>query len=64
VDGDGLDSHFLASPDDAAGNLAAIGDQDFFELARVKGHKKLAAKKHKQHKTYACASCAVLSLNF
>jgi hypothetical protein len=49
VNGDGLDSHFLAGPDDATGDLATIGDQDLLELARIKSHKKSAAKKHKKH---------------
>ena len=31
VDGYGLDTQFLTSPDDAKCDLAAIGDQDFFE---------------------------------
>jgi hypothetical protein len=44
MDGDRLDAHLLARPDDAAGDLAAIGDQDFFELARVESH---STKKHK-----------------
>src|SRR5689334_7002666 len=44
MNGDRLDSHFLAGPDDAAGNLAAIGDQDLFELARIESHKKSPQK--------------------
>ena len=39
VNGDRLDAHLFAGPDDATGNLAAIGDQDLLELARIKGHK-------------------------
>ena len=31
VDGYGLDTQFLTSPDDAKCDLASIGDQDFFE---------------------------------
>ena len=31
VDGDGLDAHFARSLDDAAGDLATVGDQNFFE---------------------------------
>jgi len=31
IDGYGLDTQFLTSPDDAKCDLAAIGDQDFFE---------------------------------
>jgi hypothetical protein len=31
VDGNGLDAEFLAGPDDAQGDLAAIGDKDFME---------------------------------
>src|SRR6476646_6276514 len=50
VNSDRLDAHLLAGPDDATGNLAAIGDQDFLELARIKGHKIFATKKHKMHK--------------
>jgi hypothetical protein len=33
VNGDGNDSHFAAGPDDADGDLAAVGDQNFFEHA-------------------------------
>src|SRR5215212_2576054 len=45
VNGNRLNAHLLAGPDDATGNLAAIGDQDLFELARIKGHKKMRRKK-------------------
>ncbi len=31
IDGDGLDAHFARSLDDAAGDLATVGDQNFFE---------------------------------
>ena len=31
VDGDGLDAELAAGADDAQGDLAAIGDQDFLE---------------------------------
>jgi hypothetical protein len=31
IDRDGLDAHFARSLDDAAGYLATIGDQNFFE---------------------------------
>src|SRR5689334_7805338 len=50
VNGDRLDAHLLASPDNATGNLAAIGDQDFLELAWIKSHEIRATKKHKMHK--------------
>jgi hypothetical protein len=50
MNGDRLDAHLLSSPDDAAGNLAAIRDQDLLELARIKSHKICATKKHKMHK--------------
>ena len=32
---DGLDAQFLARPQDAQGDLAAVGDQDFFQLLRL-----------------------------
>lgn len=28
VDGDGLDAHLLGGPDDTAGNLSSVGNQD------------------------------------
>ena len=31
IDGDGLDAHLARSLDDAAGDLATVGDQNFFE---------------------------------
>ncbi len=31
IDGDGLDTHLAGGLDDPAGDLAAIGDQNFFE---------------------------------
>jgi hypothetical protein len=45
VNGDRLDAHLLAGPDDATGNLAAIGDQNLLKLARIKSHKKMRRKK-------------------
>lgn len=33
VDGHGDDSHFAAGPDDTDGDLAAVGDQNFFKHA-------------------------------
>src|SRR5438309_5133471 len=33
------DAHLFAGPDDSAGNLAAIGDQDFAEGSRAVVHK-------------------------
>src|SRR5215470_643906 len=57
VHGDRLDAHLLAGPDDATGNLAAIGDQDLLELARIKGHKIRATKKHKMHKLMLVPLC-------
>jgi len=62
VHGDGLDAHLFAGPDNATRNLAAICDQDLLELARIKSHKKLAAKKHKGTRTI-CAFSAFLRLN-
>ena len=38
MNSDGLDSHLLAGPDNATSNLAAIGNQDLFELAGIKRH--------------------------
>src|SRR5262249_24817210 len=52
VNSDCLDSHLLAGPDNATGNLAAVCDQDLFELARIESHKKPATKKHKTHKMF------------
>src|SRR5678816_4614234 len=57
VHGDRLDAHLFTGPDDTTGNLAAIGDQDLLELARIKSHKKCAAKKHKRHKLFLCFLC-------
>src|SRR6185369_573917 len=45
VNGDRLDAHLFAGPDDATGNLAAIGDQDLLELARIKSHQKSSPQK-------------------
>ena len=39
VHGDRADAHLFAGPDDSAGNLAAIGDQDFAEGSRAVVHK-------------------------
>ena len=50
VNSNRLDAHLFAGPDNATGNLAAIGDQDLLELARIKRHKIHATKKHKMHK--------------
>ena len=44
VNSDSLDAHLLAGPDDATGDLATIGDQDLFELARIESHKNLPQK--------------------
>src|SRR3954447_1258463 len=64
VNGDRLDAHLLAGPDDATSNLAAIGYQDLLELARIKSHQKnLATKRHKKHRKSFCAFCAFLRLN-
>src|SRR5690349_18920103 len=38
VNGDRLDAHLLAGPDDATSNLATIGDQDLLKFARIKSH--------------------------
>src|SRR6185295_2768596 len=38
MNGDRLDAHLLAGPDNATGNLASIGDQDLLEFARIKCH--------------------------
>jgi len=35
---DRLDAHLFARPNYATGNLAAVGDQDFFKLSRVESH--------------------------
>jgi hypothetical protein len=50
MNSDGLNTHLLASPDDATRDLAAIRDQDFFELARIKSHNYSATIRHKKHK--------------
>src|ERR1041384_1357749 len=47
VNGDSLDAHLLARPNNATGDLAAIGDQDFLELARIKSHRKVPQKNTK-----------------
>ena len=39
VHGDRADAHLFAGPDDSAGNLAAIGNQDFAEGSRAVVHK-------------------------
>ena len=36
VSDDGFDSHFAACPDDAEGDLAAIGNQDFIEHSELR----------------------------
>src|SRR5215212_6757052 len=51
VNGDSLDAHFLARPNDAASDLAAVSDQDFLELAWIERHKQCATKKQK------CTKC-------
>src|SRR5690242_13153149 len=59
MNGDGLDAHLLASPDDATRDLAAICDQDLFELARIECHRSLATKKHKRQKILSsCLLCS------
>src|SRR5215217_940602 len=62
VNGDSLNAHLLAGPNDAASDLAAVSDQDLLELAWIEGHKQCATKKHKMHKKFSCAFCASLWL--
>src|SRR4029079_15561949 len=62
VNGDRLDAHLLAGPDDATSNLAAIGDQDLLELARIKSHKKMRRKKAQKTQVVICAFGASLWL--
>src|SRR5258707_2338826 len=38
VDRHGANAHFLARPDNATGNLAAVRDQDLFELSNFRRH--------------------------
>src|SRR5215212_3512223 len=45
VNGDSLNAHLLAGPNDAASDLAAISDQDLLELAWIEGHKTMRHKK-------------------
>ena len=47
MNGDRLDAHLLARPDDATSDLAAIGDQDLLELARIEMPSEIRHKKHK-----------------
>jgi hypothetical protein len=38
VNGDGLDPHLFAGPDDTAGDLASIRDQYLLKLSRIERH--------------------------
>jgi hypothetical protein len=57
MDGDRLDPHLLARPNDATGNLASIGDQDLLELARIKSHIKSPQKSTKGTNSFLCILC-------
>jgi hypothetical protein len=61
VNSDGLDTHLLASPDNATRDLTAIRDQDLFELARIECHKYLPQKSTKRTKCFLCLLCFIVA---
>ncbi len=63
VHGDRLDAHLLAGPDQTAGDLAAVSDQDLFEFARFEGHL-VSQKSTRTTKNALCASCAFWWFSF
>jgi hypothetical protein len=52
IHGDGLDAHLAGGLDDAAGDLAAVGNQDFLE------HERLAFELSPALRAECCRACA------